>query len=262
MNTKTFSEFQVLDQGHFLDIVASYPMEASKLDINVDSTATEKGKLKSRPSAKLAQLASEDEDSGTVYKQQGIWLPHDLKRRVWEIFSFLTVIYSAITVPIRIAFLADSSIWTFSKVPSLWTWVVLDALSTVVMVVDMRLQLRFAYINDQGKVVQDRTLLREKYVKSGRRFRDILATIPFDAIVLILSLANVLSDGDTFKIWSLARLPSLLRVTRLPHHLDDMELLLQERGIKLNAAMGRIYRLIFFQLLVVHVSACCWYFIA
>ncbi|GIL58478.1 hypothetical protein Vafri_13605 [Volvox africanus] len=164
--------------------------------------------------------------------------PNTSGRTSWDVFVLTLVLYSAVTVPLAFSY-------------GLPRYPALDAVEwilTAVYIIDISINFRTAYHDDDGNMVRDSWPVAHRYLITWFPI-DFLATVPFDYI----GLAAGLGDSESqLMILAVLKTPRLLRLVKLMRLLDRVR----------NANLFKVLQLILLMMMIAHWLACVWYVIA
>ncbi|GFR48528.1 hypothetical protein Agub_g10423 [Astrephomene gubernaculifera] len=168
-------------------------------------------------------------------KRLPILLPETIKRRYWDFFVLILVVWSALVVPFEVGFgpIGWSGDYAMERLVDACFWV------------DIGLNFRTAYVDHSANMVRDGGKIAAHYIRTWF-FVDLSASIPFDVIVLWF-VSNMSSEG--LIALGLLRTPRLLRLGRLLRYFDRMK----------GANIVRMGKLLFFMALVAHWVSCLWF---
>jgi potassium voltage-gated channel Eag-related subfamily H protein 6 len=151
----------------------------------------------------------------------------------------LLAIYNCISIPFNASFAPDPIIYY-----EIW-----EGLVDVCFAVDIVINFRTTYVNSStGLEVIGGWKVAWNYIRSGRFFVDLMASIPFERFFLLFFEA-----GDSQTAFQLLGLLKLIRLLRLGRVIRYMKF---KTGLKIGI---RIVQLLFFLLMIVHWIACLWY---
>jgi hypothetical protein len=125
---------------------------------------------------------------------------------------------------------------------------VVDYATDALLVVDVILNFFVAFMHE-GLLVLSLSRIRRRYLRSGRLVLDVLSSVPFDLIPLLLGRPRVAAA---------LRLLRLLRLLRVRAIFDNWG----ANFVRYNANILRVVKLSFWLLLLTHVIACLWYMVA
>lgn len=112
----TFSDIYVLSREDFDHLLLLYPDRAEVIDKNAvnlkEKGSYEKiaGNLKNKKVTRMFEAETQAKNDGPL-----VFPPNSAFRRGWELFIFFVIWYNAICVPLRIAFMMDSSAYQFAS---------------------------------------------------------------------------------------------------------------------------------------------------
>lgn len=162
----------------------------------------------------------------------------------WGLASALLTIYLAVEIPLRLIFDYETPPWL--KIS--------DTLVTIFFAIDIFIRFNTGYF-DEGQLIKEKALVRADYLK-GAFIIDVLATIPFELIFLVLGVGSGKTMGDGLRLFRLFRLFRLLRVIRL-FSLFKRRSHLLDKPIILN-----IFQYSVMSFLASHAIACGWLLVA
>ena len=126
--------------------------------------------------------------------------PKDPRKTYFDLFMGLLIVLSVIEVPWRIATdVQAEGGW------DVWGWFV-----DVMFTIDIIVNFRTAYLNEDGEIIWDLPNIRSRYLK-GWFTVDLLSTIPFDKVIVPF----ISNDGASGNAKSAARSGKLLRILRV-----------------------------------------------
>ncbi len=158
-------------------------------------------------------------------------------RFYWDVFIILFVIYNTFSVPFDAAFGNEEK----KLVSMSWVNNVID----VFFCIDVLISFRTSYFDQEGEEVLNGKKIARYYINSGRFFVDFIGSVPIDTF-----LSLFVGDQSYLDLISLIKLVRVSRINRL----ISMTKLKTEFKISL-----RIFQLLFFLILIVHLVACFWH---
>lgn len=162
-----------------------------------------------------------------VITRDSRWKPY------WDVMLTLLVLYTCFALPLRLAF----------KLRMTGPAVAVDYLSDFLFLLDLGLNFITAYELPSGEEITNLALIKRKYLR-GWFSLDVIAAIPFEAIVLFTDMKSVTA-------LNLLKAPRLLRVTRVGKFLNKSS----------GANHFRILKLLLFFFFFAHWTACGWYYL-
>jgi hypothetical protein len=171
-------------------------------------------------------------------------------KKYWNLLVLLGICWYAITVPLFFALDIDAEGWT----------IVVDMAWTLFFMVDIYINFNTPYLLE-GAWVKDKKIIRSRYLRSWF-VMDLIATIPFDLLLMLLAVNHPL-------ISSVTRLIRIFRVFRL-FRLSDVVVNLSAHGkgrlvtdivLDANANM-KITLLIFWSIIGLNTISCGWLIIS
>ena len=156
----------------------------------------------------LARVSQDADTSGMI-------LPTEAWKERWDLFVMCLIIYSAVTVPIRVCFESDAEglVWKFEASMSLF------------FLIDMAFCFRTAYADD-GVWVTDPILIRKRYL-AGWFWIDAPSSLPVEFITLVLTMLDPAGDDSTLlaglRALRMFRLFRLLRLLKIDEYIKQAE---------------------------------------
>jgi hypothetical protein len=171
-------------------------------------------------------------------------------RKYWNLAVLLGICWYAITVPLYIALDIDSRGWSLA----------LDMAWTIFFIIDIYLNFNTPYLTD-GEWITDKSVIRKRYLRSWFAM-DLAATIPFDMLLIVLSVSQpwILSATRLIRIFRVFR---LFRLTDVVINLSThgKESLVTDVVLDANAQM-KITLLFFWGIIGLNGIACGWLLIS
>ena len=182
----------------------------------------------------------ESVDPGCIIEPDAEW------KSKWDIFIMLLIIYSALSVPVRICFDANAEGWVW----------VFEATMAPIFIVDICMTFRLAFVRkDDGVIVRDAGLIAKAYL-SMWFWIDMPASVPVELIELAMP-----PDADTSTL-SILRFLRLFRLVRLLRLLKiDMYVARAEEFFEINLRPVRLVFLVVKMLFFSHMLACSWFYV-
>ena len=168
--------------------------------------------------------------------------PYSPWKNQWDFIIIILVLYNAIFIPVAIAFPDFEG-------ESGWVGYFIDSL----FIIDIFLSFRTAYIQENGIVNWNAKEIRKNYLKLWFTI-DLIASIPLELFVLMISILNNGVDSSQLQLKLLLRmlkLPRLFRMGRIFKYLERFK----------YASTMRIIRLLVGYVLAGHWVACGFLFV-
>mmetsp|Transcript_28161 Transcript_28161/g.42627 ORF Transcript_28161/g.42627 Transcript_28161/m.42627 type:complete len:144 (+) Transcript_28161:594-1025(+) len=128
--------------------------------------------------------------------------PEDVFKRVWDVFICLTLIFTCLVVPVRIAFVDfDTSVW-----------VIINESIDAIFVADIIITFNTAFYDKDFRLIHHRKQIAITYFRSWFLI-DLLAVVPFDMIMS--SNSEVVSISKLGRMYRLTKLTRLIRIMKL-----------------------------------------------
>ena len=172
-----------------------------------------------------------------------VWMPTAPAKVGWDLVIALLIMYSAVTVPARLAFI----------LPAEGAWWALDVVVSIIFLCDLALNFNTAYIQD-GELVTSPHLIRSQYLRTWF-WVDAPSALPIELIETFDFLQN--DHLELLRLLRLARLARLLRVLKLEQNLRQFE-----DSFDINLRALRIVKLMFKVVIGAHFLGCGWMAIA
>eukprot|EP00520_Triparma_pacifica_P017572 CAMPEP_0118642102 /NCGR_PEP_ID=MMETSP0785-20121206/5660_1 /TAXON_ID=91992 /ORGANISM="Bolidomonas pacifica, Strain CCMP 1866" /LENGTH=1080 /DNA_ID=CAMNT_0006533639 /DNA_START=207 /DNA_END=3446 /DNA_ORIENTATION=- len=187
-------------------------------------------------------------DEPKLVNTDGEWAVHpdDKDYQRWFMLTLLLVVYNSVMLPIDLMFYDLPEMQTSST--SFWFW--FDTLIDFTFLLDLWITFRVGFIDEEdgGSLCVSRAKIKYRYIWKGTFFIDLVSSIPFDLIILIILGENDKDDDNTtvLSVLALAKTFRLLRINRLAKYLSN-------QGI---VSFIRIFRIIFGYLMLAHWGGC------
>ena len=200
---------------------------------------------------KICDTDTEDEESENEKEIPWIILPDNPYKKMWDLLIAFLILYSAIITPYEIAF-SDSN-----KVS--WFEVLID----ILLGIDIVLTFFSAYTDDEENLVKNHKKIIKKYLKSWFII-DIISVLPISYLFNPQGKYSGLTKISKLpKLYRLVKLTKLLRITKMSSkgNLNKVTKFFMEK-LKINANVERLFFFVLTFLLMNHLCACFWYFMA
>lgn len=229
------------------------------IDYNITAQPTDKdpnGDM-SRKLIKVEKICDSDtEDEGSDTEKDVTWilLPDNPFKRSFDVLIALIIIYSSIVLPYKIAFVDND-------IPS---DVVVDNIFNAIMVIDIILNFFTAYVDNDDNIIKNRRKVIVTYLKSWFII-DFVSVIPINYFTdTTSSQYNALARLSRIpKLYRLVKLTKLFRMVKIlkKGNVNKVTKFFLEK-LKVNANIERLIYFILGFLLLNHLAACIWYFVA
>lgn len=185
-------------------------------------------------------------------------MPDSTVKNLWNVILTLLLIYTALIMPYRLA---------FYDVVYFDAWSILELCIDSLFLIDVFINIFSTYLGPRGVYETKWTRIFGKYLRTWMLI-DIFACIPFSLIEY--SMGNDDSTSSNYNdIIRLARVPRLYRLLRISRILKIMKTY-QSGGViekiqdflQLNSRISKFFGFCVTVLICVHISGCCWYFVA
>ena len=200
---------------------------------------------------KICDTDTEDEESENEKEIPWIILPDNPYKKMWDLLIAFLILYSAIITPYEIAFSDNSKVSWF------------EVLIDILLGIDIVLTFFSAYTDDEENLVKNHKKIIKKYLKSWF-IVDIISVLPVSYIFNASGRFSGLTKISKLpKLYRLVKLTKLLRITKMSSkgNLNKVTKFFMEK-LKINANVERLFFFVLTFLLMNHLCACFWYFMA
>ena len=199
---------------------------------------------------KICDTDTEDEESENEKEIPWIILPDNPYKKILDLLIAILILYSAIITPYEIAF-SDSN-------KSSWFEILID----VFLALDIVLTFFSAYTDDEENLVKNHKKIIKKYLKSWFII-DIISVLPLNNLFKNGKYSGLTKISKLPKLYRLIKLTKLLRMTKMSSkgNLNRVTKFFMEK-LKINANVERLFFFVLTFLLMNHLCACFWYFMA
>ena len=180
-------------------------------------------------------------------RKRGVLSPSDTFRLAWDGLTSIFVLYTALEVPFRIAFLfsVDTSVGAL----------VVEYIIVSIFFIDIAVNFCSAYIDTMTlKLVYNHRRIAERYCKLWFWF-DMISTMPFEAMAAPSSAA-----GDTVSTLKMFRLIRLFRFFKLAKLLQTDTVRSVLELLRIPEQLISLTKLLLVILLSGHIFGCFWFF--
>jgi hypothetical protein len=200
--------------------------------------------------ARLQKKSGNESHRSLISRVQGKWRslvmfvdhslpilnPNTRGKIAWDLFIMSFVLFCAITVPLDISY----GLPTTDNIFNILNWSI-----NLVFAVDICVNFRTAYFDNQGYLVRDSDRIATNYLKLWF-WIDLFATLPYDLLAMAFGMNG---GGVQTTVLQFLKTPRLLRLGRLVRILDRVK----------NVNWLRVAILIFGMIFMSHWLACVWY---
>jgi len=199
---------------------------------------------------KICDTDTEDEESENEKEIPWIILPDNPYKKIWDLLIAILILYSAIITPYEIAF-SDSN-------KSSWFEILID----IFLAFDIVLTFFSAYTDEEENLVKNHKKIIKKYLKSWFII-DIISVLPLNNLFKSGKYSGLTKISKLPKLYRLIKLTKLLRMTKMSSkgNLNRVTKFFMEK-LKINANVERLFFFVLTFLLMNHLCACFWYFMA
>lgn len=175
---------------------------------------------------------------------------------LWQLILSISILYTAIVFPFRMAFYARSDS----------TFTILDFLVDIIFVLDVCVNLNLAYFDSNFELITSRKRIFKHYLKRWFVF-DVLSCLPIATSDLWFGMEA--DQGQYSDLLRLLRLPRLYRLAKIIHILDTASPSRQngllekcKDVLKMNHGGVKLLTTVMMIGIAIHVAACFWFFAA
>ena len=199
---------------------------------------------------KICDTDTEDEESENEKEIPWIILPDNPYKKIWDLLIAFLILYSAIITPYEIAFSESNK--------SSWFEILID----IFLAIDIVLTFFSAYTDEEENLVKNHKKIIKKYLKSWFII-DIISVIPINNLFKNGKYSGLTKISKLPKLYRLIKLTKLLRMTKMSSkgNLNRVTKFFMEK-LKINANVERLFFFVLTFLLMNHLCACFWYFMA
>ena len=199
---------------------------------------------------KICDTDTEDEESENEKEIPWIILPDNPYKKMWDLLIAILILYSAIITPYEIAF-SDTN-------KSSWFEILID----ILLAIDIVLTFFSAYTDEEENLVKNHKKIIKKYLKSWFII-DIISVLPLNNVFKSGKYSGLTKISKLPKLYRLIKLTKLLRMTKMSSkgNLNRVTKFFMEK-LKINANVERLFFFVLTFLLMNHLCACFWYFMA
>ena len=200
---------------------------------------------------KICDTDTEDEESENEKEIPWIILPDNPYKKMWDLLIAILILYSAIITPYEIAFSDSNKVSWF------------DVFIDILLGIDIVLTFFSAYTDDEENLVKNHKKIIKKYLKSWFII-DIISVLPISYLFRPDGKYSGLTKISKLpKLYRLVKLTKLLRITKMSSkgNLNKVTKFFMEK-LKINANVERLFFFVLTFLLMNHLCACFWYFMA
>ena len=243
-DTSSNNAVHILNASNFTNTADLFTHLNKTFDINEDPRQFRKVE-------RICDSYSEEEDSDKENDFEYVVMPDNKYKGYFDCVLTLILIYSSIILPYKMAFYDNET--TSDEV--------IDWICTVVLLCDLILSFFTAYIDNDDNVIKNRKKIIHNYIKSWFVI-DVLSIVPFNYFTFINNRVN--NTWTSFpQVFRLLRMFKLIRITKLLKNNNSQKVIthLFER-IKISQNIKRLIIFIYVFLLLNHITACIWYFVA
>ena len=200
---------------------------------------------------KICDTDSEDEGSDTEKEVPWVILPDNPYKRLWDLIISCIILYSSIMTPYELAFM--------DKTKDSWSDFFLDAF----LWLDIIINFFSAYTDSEENLVKNHKKIVLTYLKTWF-IVDLVSVLPINQMTSGSFTYNKITRISRLpKLYRLIKLTKLLRMTKMTTkgNVNKVTKFFLEK-LKINANIERLIFFVLTFLLLNHLCACFWYFMA
>ena len=176
-------------------------------------------------------------------------------RRKWDILSMSMLVYVALFTPFQIAFLGD--LWTNDNIGDWWLCFAFDRAVDLVFIIDLGINFRSAWIDDDGHEQFTAREAAARYFYSWF-WIDLLSILPYDLISELPGMDA--GTGAEVKLPKLMRLFRLIKIAKVIRASRIMKRF--EATMTIKYGVLRLAKFAVMVNVIAHWNACGWYLVA
>ena len=221
-------------------------IEQSAASANKDAAPTARRRASVRDALKAADF---------VRRKTALYVhPHSHLAQMWFGILLAAILYSAVVIPFRAAFLENHGMS--------WDWMLLDYTADAVFLADLIIRAFFLGFHDENNNLQvDRRAILAHCLRSGQFKWHLMATVPAEAAVLFVPKSRFCPLGP-LQAWSCLRLNKLLRSMEVPSLIHKVETSLAHLGVRVPKNGTKVGKLLMVILLLAHLTCCVFFAMA
>lgn len=170
----------------------------------------------------------------------------------WFGLILLIILYNAVMLPFRVAFLENHEITS--------SWLLLDYSTDIILVIDILLRASFLAYYDDNHLMVNHSDIWEHYSKSGKMTYHLFAMIPLEIIILFVQ--RKFCPLWNLQVYSLLRFNKLMRLFEMGYLINRVEATLLKIGFRVPRNGIRVGKLLAVIMMSAHFVACIFFMIA
>ena len=223
--------------------------EISEEELSIQDPELVNRKLYKRE--KICDTDSEDEGSDTEKDVPWVILPDNAYKRLWDLVIAIIILYSSIMTPFELAFM--------DKTKDSLTDYLIDAF----LWIDIIVTFFSAYTDSEENLVKNHKKIIITYLETWF-IVDLVSVLPINEMTSTSFTYNKITRISRLpKLYRLVKLTKLLRMTKMSTkgNVNKVTKFFLEK-LKINANIERLIFFVLTFLLLNHLCACFWYFMA
>jgi len=194
-------------------------------------------------------------DDPKYKKSQWILFPDDPWRKRWDWVIGLTLVYTALFMPVRVAFITDDL--------DHGEWTALDWTSDGIFLIDIFVTFFSAYFNSDDNLITSRKKICKNYLM-GWFVLDVASILPFQYFTNSQTTAhqqrinNLVRVARIPRLYRLVKIIKLIRMIKVIKDRDKFKAYMND-FLRLTPAYERLFISVLGILLFCHIATCLWY---
>lgn len=204
----------------------------------------ETASMMSRNASKANKLFGSAEDVVQMNNMRKYFYPSSKFRTVWDLMKLLGHVFYVFSTPVMVMRYLEGGSFRNAITSFIFCYLV-----DTFFLLDLFLSLNAFMYHEEGIVIFDRGLIREKWFRDQSCIREITAALPLDFLAIILPSR-----------WSfLLRLNKLARLPEFMKSLDKLDVILKDLNLNAGLALLNVAKLNLALLVTCHVVGCLWH---
>ena len=248
--TTSESELWTLKRSVFNEILKDFPRSRKIVDQAAAACKGAAPTTRRRASVRGALKAAE-----LVRRKTALYVhPHSHLAQMWFGALLAAILYSAVVIPFRAAFLENHGMS--------WEWMLLDYTADSIFLADLIIRAFFLGFHDENNNLQvDRGVILANCLRTGHFKWHLMATVPVETAMLFVPESRFCPLGQ-LQAWSCLRLNKLLRSMEVPSLIHKVETSLAHLGVRVPRNGTKVGKLLMVILLLAHLTCCVFFAMA
>ena len=199
---------------------------------------------------KLHQLTSSEDTKNSSLSPASLKHPDSKLREAWEVLLLCAYCFNIFAVPYRVSF------------ETLPMGHLFDYCLDLFVLLDTYCRARCFGFLRAGEIVSSEEEIRANYRSSRERYYDFIAVIPFEVLLVFTLTTPGIKPTMISTLWAIARVPKLAMLYHFSARAASLDKFVKSRGISPECVTYKLVKLFALVLLVSHLFACVFYFVA